>query len=115
MSELREAARDAELFLRDVNLGGGTKQICLRHADALRQALTKEVESGWVSVEDALPAVGQVVLGARESIMPGTWDMRVVQWYDNKFSFPMSDQTARNIVLWQPLPTPPQQQGEGGE
>ena len=70
----------------------------------------------WISVEDELPEMGRIVIitdGALSycacRVEHDTWDYQIVD--DNMSSNAIM---AKNVIGWQPLPTPPKQ-SEGSE
>lgn len=131
MSELREAAKEL-VRLKDIkerieNPVGLTKpQLQDLYGDytaskdaaweALRQALTKEAESGWISVEERLPDSPCVCLVAVRYESAGVhlvsqadfWRTSHINW-----GFAVPGNVGLPVTHWQPLPAPPQQQGEG--
>lgn len=86
--------------------------------ETARQALTKEVESGWVSVEERLPTVFQwVTLLVDGLATPGYFAGSAIGSPGGASEFwtvARGYVKLKHVTCWHELPTPPQQQGDGG-
>ena len=105
---IEELKQDISLYETDIcKPGDGTPDGDLM--EALTLAISAlEQQTGWISVDDALPDVGMRVLtiGVRGGIQICRYDGLLADW--NNFFYSCERKVLCPVTHWMPLPKPPE-------